>query len=339
MINSTSIPTRWIGPIFIRGSELSEEIKVPLATYETTLWPSTNRGAKISCLVGGIEVTIVDEKMTRSIVFQAESASRALKISRDIQDNFQELIELVKKTSRFCRILNICSKIVGSTLYLRLEFSTGDAAGHNMVTLAAQHIQTYLLSQYPLSYVSVSANFCVDKKISAVNSILGRGKYAIAEIIISREICEKVLKTTPERIAELNIQKNFVGSIIAGSLHSANAHVANLLLATYLATGQDAANIVEGSQAITMAECRFDQLYFSVTLPNIIVGTVGHGKTHTFIQENLALLGCTTPREPGKNARRLAAIIAATVLCGELSLMAALTNEGELMRAHQAFER
>jgi hydroxymethylglutaryl-CoA reductase (NADPH) len=111
------------------------------------------------------------------------------------------------------------------------------------------------------------------------------------------------------------------------------------LLATYLATGQDAANIVEGSQGITIAESREGDLYFSVTLPNVIVGTVGHGKDLGFVEENLRLLGCKESREPGKNARRLAAIIAATVLCGELSLLAALTNQGELMRAHQVFER
>ncbi len=112
-----------------------------------------------------------------------------------------------------------------------------------------------------------------------------------------------------------------------------------MLLAFYLATGQDAANIVEGSQGIVHAEVRGEDLYFSVTLPNIIVGTVGNGKQLDFVQNNLAMLGCMEARAPGANARRLAIIAAATVLCGELSLLAAQTNPGELMRSHIQLER
>jgi hydroxymethylglutaryl-CoA reductase (NADPH) len=112
-----------------------------------------------------------------------------------------------------------------------------------------------------------------------------------------------------------------------------------MLLAFYLATGQDAANIVEGSQGITHAEVREGDLYFSCTLPNIIVGTVGNGKDLPFVGENLARLGCAQERPPGENARRLAVLCAATVLCGELSLLAAQTNPGELMAAHLTIER
>ena len=127
--------------------------------------------------------------------------------------------------------------------------------------------------------------------------------------------------------------------MIAGGLRSANAHFANMLLGFYLATGQDAANIIEGSQGIVHAEVREGDLYFSCTLPNIIVGSVGNGKGLEFVEENLTKLGCKDSREAGENARRLAAICAATVLCGELSLLAAQTNPGELMEAHLKLER
>ncbi|MFN7097745.1 MAG: hydroxymethylglutaryl-CoA reductase, partial [Gammaproteobacteria bacterium] len=159
------------------------------------------------------------------------------------------------------------------------------------------------------------------------------------EMLIPRDICRATLKTEPEKIADLNIKKNLIGSILAGGLRTANAHFANMLLGFYLATGQDAANIVEGSQGVVHAEMRGDDLYFSVTVPNIIVGTVGHGKDLPFVQDNMALLGCNIPNAPGQNGRRLAIICAATVMCGELSLMAAQTNHGELMRAHIALER
>ncbi len=127
--------------------------------------------------------------------------------------------------------------------------------------------------------------------------------------------------------------------MMAGGLRSANAHYANMLLGFYLATGQDAANIIEGSQGITHAEVRSGDLYFSCTLPNLIMGTVGNGKGLDFVIDNLTRLGCAEPREAGANARRLAQICAATVLCGELSLLAAQTNPGELMEAHVKLER
>jgi len=196
------------------------------------------------------------------------------------------------------------------------------------------------LSQYDdLHYVSVSANYCTDKKASAVNGILGRGKYVIAEIVIPKAICAKALNTTAEKIVELNLKKNLIGTTLAGGIRTANAHFANILLAAYLATGQDAANIIEGSQGIVYAESQQGDLYFSVTIPNLIVGTVGNGKEIDFVQKNLADLGCLEKREPGENATRLAVIIAAAVLCGELSLMAAFTNPGELMRSHLLIER
>lgn len=339
----TPIPTQWVGPILIKGNALDcEEVRVPLATYESPLWPSTGRGAKISRLCGGIRATVVDERMSRSIVLEAKHAEAAYNALSLLRDRFDDLAEVVSETSRFARLIDLHSQIVGNLLFLRFECSTGDASGHNMVTKAADALIAAILSWCPeLKYGSISGNYCIDKKASAVNGILGRGKNVIAEITIPRDICEKCLRTTPEKIVELNTRKNHIGSNIAGSLRSANAHFANMLLAFYLATGQDAANIIEGSQGIVHAEVRNDALYFSCTLPNLIVGTVGNGKGQGLdvVEEHLNALGCREEREPGANARRLAAICAATVLCGELSLLAAQTNPGELMRSHIAMER
>lgn len=315
---------RVIGPIRIISPELDAKVKVPLATFEKPLWPSVNRGAKVSMLSGGIHATLIKDCMTRSILLQAPDAQYANEVVLSLEQRYNELADLVKKSSNFAQLQDWHVQIVGNLLFIRFAFSTGDAAGHNMVTKAADEILNWLLAEYnKLQYVSVSGNFCVDKKVSSVNGILGRGKYVVAELIIPKDVCKKELKTSPEKIVELNIKKNLVGSIINGGVRSANAHFANMLLAFYLATGQDAANIVEGSQGITYAEMRGDDLYFSVTLPNIIVGTVGSGK---------ALLEYS-------NARQLAIIAASTVLCGELSLLAAQTNQGELMRAHVKIER
>lgn len=339
-ISAAPIPMRWVGPLKITGSTIDEKLSIPLATYETPLWHSVGRGARVSTLTDGILTTVVDERMSRSILLEAENASQALTALQSIKQSFDQLSEVVSQTSRFAKLIDINSQIVGNLLYLRLEFTTGDASGHNMVTNAADKLFPWLLARYPyLKYSSISANYCSDKKATAVNGILGRGKNVISEIIISRDLCQRKLNTTPEKMVDLNIKKNLIGTMIAGGLRSANAHYANMLLAFYLATGQDAANIIEGSQGVVHAEVRGDDLYFSCTIPNIIVGTVGNGKGLDFVEQNLSLLGCKEERIAGENARRLAAICAATVLCGELSLLAAQTNPGELMQAHIDLER
>lgn len=335
-----AIPMRVVGPVKMISAEVEGEVPLPLATLEAPLWPSTHRGARVCTQAGGIRATIIDERMTRSVLVEADTAKEAYQVYCDIQQQKAQLQALISETSRFAKLIDMNAQIVGSLLYLRFELLTGDAAGHNMVTLASDRMLDWILSQYPtLRYVSISGNYCSDKKTSVVNGILGRGKNVVAEVTISRLLCKRFLKTTPEKIIDLHIKKNLLGNIIAGGLRTGNAHFANMLLGFYLATGQDAANIIEGSQGIVHAELRGDDLYFSITLPNLIVGTVGNGKGLSFVQDNLRLLGCVENQEPGYNARRLAIIAAGAVLCGELSLLAAQTNRGELMRSHLKLER
>jgi hydroxymethylglutaryl-CoA reductase (NADPH) len=335
-----SIPMRLVGPVKIISPEINDSVSIPLATLETPLWPSTHRGARVCTQAGGIRATVIDERMTRSVLLEAESAAELLQAYHAIRDQKDLLQQIISESSRFAKLIDMHAQIVGSLLYLRFEYLTGDASGHNMATLASDRILEWILQHYPtLHYVTISGNYCSDKKTSAVNGILGRGKYVVAEVVLPRELCKRQLKTTPEQIVDLNIKKNLLGNIVAGGLRTANAHFANMLLGFYLATGQDVANIVEGSQGMVFTEVRGDDLYFSVTLPNIIVGAIGNGKNLDFVRENLTLLGCTEPREPGANARRLAVIAAAAVLCGELSLLAAQTNKGELMRSHIKLER
>jgi len=335
------VPMRWVGPLRITGNVAEVETEVPLATYESPLWPSVGRGARISTLTpDGIVATLVDERMTRSVLVEAIDARTALAAARQVDARFGELREIVRTGSRFADLLAVRHEIVANLLYLRFEFTTGDASGHNMATLAADRLLAHLLATLPgISYGSISANYCTDKKATAINGILGRGKNVVTELTVPRAVVRDRLHTTAGRVAALNVRKNLIGTLLAGGIRSANAHYANMLLGFYLATGQDAANIVEGSQGVTVAEDRDGDLYFSCTIPNLVVGTVGNGKGLPFVAANLARLGCRAGREPGANARRLAVIAAATVLCGELSLLAAQTNPGELMRAHVHLER
>ena len=331
---------QWVGPMRLSGNAVEGEVEVPMATYESPLWPSTGRGARVSMKCSGIRVTVAGDIMARSILVEAAHAGEAVAIADELATRHAEISAVVATTTSHGKFVDLHRQIVGNLLYLRLEMRTGDASGHNMVTGAAEALLNWVLEQYPqLRHVSVSGNYCTDKKPSAVNGILGRGKYVVAEMTVPENLCRRMLRTTPQAVHELNIKKNLVGTSLAGGIRSANAHFANMLLAVYLATGQDAANIIEASQGYTYTDVRDGDLYFSATLPNLIVGTVGNGKGLPFVLENLRRLGCLEKRETGENARRLAAITAAAVLCGELSLLAAQTNPGELMKAHRKLER
>jgi len=344
MLSFAHIPMRNIGPILIQT--WAEKISVPLATFESPVWAAVNRGARVSRHTSGIEVVVVQECMTRSIILEAIHLKEALNFLSWLDKEKETLKKKAESTSQFIQFKNFQSQLVGNLIYVRFEFLTGNAAGHNMTTKAAQVLMDWIIAAYQkekglIKVISVSGNYCTDKKVSAVNGILGRGKYVIAEMIIPKKICEKLLDTSPDAIVELNQKKNWMGSTLAGSVRSANAHFANMLLAFYLATGQDAANIIEGSQGFTYAALKNEELYFSVTLPNIIVGTVGAGKNFDFVKENLKQMDCdeTTGKNKGDSSRRLAMIAAAVVCCGELSLLAALTKNGELVRSHLAMER
>jgi hydroxymethylglutaryl-CoA reductase (NADPH) len=311
-----------------------------LATYESPLWPSVTRGARVTDAAGGITATVLDQRMTRSVLVEGDGTAEVLAARTWLLAHREEAAKVAASTSRFARLIDIHPHIAGNLLYLRLAFTTGDASGHNMATKAAEAILTWLLRERSdLRYVSISGNLCCDKKASAVNGLLGRGISVVAETTLPAKLCRRFLKTSPAALADLNLKKNLLGTVLAGGLRSANAHFANMLLGFYLATGQDAANIIEGSQGVVHAEVRGDVLYFSCSLPNLIVGTAGNGKGLDFVRDNLRTLGCLEDREPGANARRLAAICAGTVLCGELSLLAAQTNPGELMAAHERLER
>lgn len=339
----TRVPTSWIGPLYFKAMHDSESsvidvlLNAPLATYETTLFHSVGRGAKLTRLTQTLETTIISDYMTRSVLFECLDALEALLVSNYVKANvefFQK--EVVSQHSNYAKLKKIDTHIVANLIFIRFAYETGNASGHNMSTFASDAVATKILESFPhIKYISVSGNFCTDKKNSSVNALLGRGKHVVASMRIARELCETQLRTTPEKIVDLNIKKNMIGSIVSGGVQSANAHFANMLLAFYIATGQDGANIVEGSQGITHAVCDGDDLIFSVTLPNIIVGSIGHGKDVSDANSALKEMGC----DGADGSKRMAHIAAALVLCGELSLLSALSNPHELTQSHKMIER
>ncbi|PFW99573.1 3-hydroxy-3-methylglutaryl-coenzyme A reductase, partial [Stylophora pistillata] len=176
------VPMNSIGPLKIIGPHMDDEVMVPLATYESPLWPSTNRGAKATRLSGGVEAVLISAQMTRSILVQAPNAAYAKDFLEHLKKQKETLKDIVANTSRFAELIDWHPQILGKMIYLRFALKTGDASGHNMVTKAADALLKWILEQYPdLKHLSVSGNFCVDKKVSAVNGILGRGKNVVAE--------------------------------------------------------------------------------------------------------------------------------------------------------------
>jgi hydroxymethylglutaryl-CoA reductase (NADPH) len=216
-----------------------------------------------------------------------------------------------------------------------MRFATGEAMGMNMVTIATDRIVTEVTKHFGIRCAAVSGNACVDKKPAWRNFLSGRGMKVQAEVVLNKEIVKAVLKTTPEKIVEVVTRKSWLGSMVSGAM-GYNAHFANMVAALYLAMGQDIAHVVEGSLGITTAEVVNDDLYFSVWLPSVMVGVVGGG-THLPTQHAaLSILGLSSALDGDK--KKFAAVVVGTVLCGELSLTAALATE-DLAKAHQKLGR
>lgn len=341
VIGHVQIPVGVAGPLLLDDCEYM----VPMATTEGCLVASTNRGCKAICLSGGATSILLRDGMTRAPVVRFESAQRAAELKFYIEDscNFETLCTIFNRTSRFARLQYIQCALAGRNLYMRFSCSTGDAMGMNMVSKGVQNVLESVQHVFPdMCVVSVSGNFCADKKATAVNWINGRGKSVVCEAVIKEEVVAKVLKTSVSALIELNMVKNLAGSAVAGALGGFNAHAANIVSAIFIATGQDPAQNVESSHCITMMEAANGgrDLHVSVTMPSLEVGTIGGGTQLASQSACLNLLGVkgADVSSPGANAQRLARVVAGTVLAGELSLMSALAA-GHLVRSHMKYNR
>lgn len=334
-IGAVQIPVGIAGPLKINGDYAQGEFYVPLATSEGALIASINRGCSTITGAGGVTTKIIGDKMTRAPVIKAKSVTDAIEIKTWIENNFTELKKAAEVTTRHGMLIKIDPiLVVGRYVYPRFVFTTGDSMGMNMVTIATEAALSLLSHKTGAHVIASSGNVCVDKKPSAINLVEGRGKSIVAEIIVPKEIVEKKLKSTSEAIVEVNTSKNLIGSAISGSM-GFNAQYANMIGAIFLATGQDEAHIVEGSLGITTASREENgDLYFSVTLPDVPVATVGGGTSIGTARECLEIMGVYG----NEKVHKFAEIIAGTVLAGELSLMAALAA-GHLARAHKELGR
>lgn len=341
VIGYMPLPVGVIGPLIIDDVPYH----IPMATTEGCLVASAMRGCKAINAGGGITTVLTKDGMTRGPVVRFPSLKRsgACKIWLDSEDGQEKIKKAFNSTSRFARLQHIQTALAGDLLFIRFRTTTGDAMGMNMISKGVEHSLHQMVTEYgwyDMEIVSVSGNYCTDKKPAAVNWIEGRGKSIVAEATIPGNIVRSVLKSDVTALVDLNISKNLIGSAMAGSVGGFNAHAANLVTAVFLALGQDPAQNVESSNCITLMKEVDGDLRISVSMPSIEVGTIGGGTVLEPQGAMLDLLGVRGPHptEPGQNARQLARIVACAVMAGELSLCSALAA-GHLVQSHMTHNR
>jgi hydroxymethylglutaryl-CoA reductase (NADPH) len=334
-IGMTMVPTGIIGPLKVHGTSAEGDFFVPLATTEGALVASFHRGAKACYEAGGATSFCIEEGVCRSPLFKFNDLVEVGIFLSWVMQQKEFFKKITSEHSRFAQLKDVKANIEGNQLILSFEYYTGDAAGQNMSTLCTTEICKYIIGQAPVKPLLwyIESNYSGDKKATALSFTQVRGKKVSAEISLPAKVVREVLKTTPEAMDNY-WRSSTIGVIQSGSI-GAQGHYANGLAALFLATGQDVACVAESSVGITRMELQKDgALYASVTLPNLVVGTVGGGTSLPTQKECLELMDCYGD---GK-AVKFAEICGAVVLAGELSIAAALAA-GHFSAAHKKFGR
>ncbi|GIW63926.1 MAG: 3-hydroxy-3-methylglutaryl-CoA reductase [Patescibacteria group bacterium] len=332
LIGATILPLGVAGPLKLVSLNSGQKrlCFVPLATTEGALVASVNRGCKAISLSGGVKVFIEKVGTTRGPIFYVKNLAEAVSFKKWLTQNQSKIRSALESSSNHLKFLKFDYQIMLPYFYLRLYFDTDQAMGMNMVTIATEKLAELIEKELDIRCVSVSGNFCIDKKPAYLNFLSGRGLKVWAEIEISSAVLKQVLKTSADRIFSVWLSKNIGGSLISGSL-GYNAHFANIVSAFFAAVGQDLAHTVEGSLGSTSAEIKGENLYFSIYQPAVMLGVLGGGTKLQIKQEAIKVTGAKTSQE-------LAEVLAGAVLAGELSLLASLA-EGSLAKAHKKLGR
>ncbi len=334
-IGMTQVPTGVLGPLVVNGVAASGGYYVPLATTEGALVASYARGARACRLSGAIRSVCLVEGIQRCPLFKFETVLGVGEFILWIMKEKDKFQKVVAKTSNYAKLNDMDFNIEGNQVILSFEFTTGDAAGQNMVTIATQAICEHIVKHTPIKpdIWFIESNFSGDKKATSTSFSSVRGKKVVAEIVLKKEIINKILKSSPELMFQY-WQTSFMGAVKCGAI-GAQGHYANGLAAMFIACGQDAACVSEASVGITRMEITQDgDLYCSVSLPNLVVGTVGGGTSWPTQRDCLEMMDCYGE---GK-AVKLAEICAGLCLAGEISIIAAMSS-GHFASAHQRLGR
>ena len=333
-IGVAQVPIGLAGALLVNGEYAKGEFYVPLATTEGTLVASYNRGMKLLRESGGVTATVVDDAMQRAPVFVFPSAREARDFGVWVKENFNEIKARAETTTSVGRLRDIQQFPASRFLYLRFNYTTGDAAGQNMVGKATKAACDWIQTIYPnIERYQLEGSFATDKKTSFVNTLHTRGKRVIAEATIPAGKLKEIMHVSVEQIFEARLASQ-LGGYLAG-VNNNGAHSANGITAMFIACGQDVANVAESSAAAVYAEItKSGDYYFSITIPSLIVATYGGGTGLPTQRECLELLGCY-----GKDkVKKFAEVVAATVLCGELSLGTAVIAD-EWVSSHEQLGR
>jgi len=334
-IGYVSIPLGVAGPLRINGFYASGDFYIPLATHEGALVASVNRGCNLISQSGGASAICISESVSRVPCFEYETVGDAIRFVTHVLDKTASLQQSVSKTSEHCQLINIRPSLIGKEVYIGFEYETGDAAGQNMVTFATAEICRHLLDCAPVPPVNwyLEGNLSGDKKATMQSFMTARGKKVLAEVTIPAGILERITRVTPAQLKKY-WEVSFMGGTLSGSI-GVQGHYANVLTAIFIACGQDAACISEAAIGLTRLDvtARGD-LYAAVTLPGIIVGTVGGGTWLPSQRECLKMIGC----HGTGTASKLAEICAVAVLAGEISLISAIAGH-EFSAAHARLGR
>lgn len=323
MIGAAQIPIGVAGPIRLS----KKEYFVPLATTEGALVASVNRGCKAIRESGGAKVVIEKVGATRGPVFKTGRIEESYRFVKWLESHFNDSNHQSQKTSSHIKLLKIEPTVVGPYVFVRFTFDTERAMGMNMVTIATEEIAKFIKTKTGVECISLSGNFCVDKKASWQNFINGRGYKVSAEVLLTKKVLKEVLKTNAQKFYDVWLAKCMLGSAVSGSM-GFNAQYANIIAAIFIACGQDPGHIVEGSLGITTTEISHENLKVSVYLPDVMIGTVGGGTGLATQKEALSIIG----------AENLPEVIGGAVLAGEISLLSSL-SEGSLGKAHKKLAR
>lgn len=334
-IGTAKVPVGLVGPLRVNGVFAQGDYYVPLATTEASLVASYNRGAHVVSEAGGVSAMLLSEGVARSPVFCFKNFEAVGRFIEWVLGHTKTIEQVAESTTTHGKLVDFELSVEGNTVYFVFVYTTGDAAGQNMVTIATDAAVNWITENSPVkpSSVYLEANFSGDKKASAQSLQRVRGRKVTAEVELPGELVEARLHTTTDRIAEL-CRLAAMGSILSGTL-GAQGHYANGLTALFIACGQDAACVAEAAVGMTSMEPRANgNLYVSVTLPNLIVGTVGGGTALPTQRACLDILGLAGPG----NARAFAEVAASLCLAGEISIVGAICA-GEFARAHAHLAR
>ena len=333
-IGVAQVPMGLVGPLRVNGEHASGVFYVPMATSEGTLVASYNRGARLLSESGGATVTVVDDAMQRAPVFVFDDARQARAFGLWVVANFAQIAAQAESSTSIGKLRNIEQYAAARMRYLRFNYTTGDAAGQNMVGKATFVACEWIVANYPgINRYMLSGAMDTDKKHSQLNTLHTRGKRVIAEVTIPSALLQSTMNISAEALYKARAISQ-VGAFMAGS-NNTGAHSANGITALFIATGQDVANVAESSAAIVYADLTDNgDYYLSITIPSLIIATFGGGTGLPTQKECLELLGCSGA---GK-VHKLAEIIGATVLAGEISLMSAVLA-GDWVTSHDALGR